>query len=102
MIAERLSEYRIMWILVLFDLPTETKRTKKLTLCFASSCFVTDSRCSNSPFILGTVQVRKTPTYIYAESNHSCLTWDKLEYSVLQTSSLAIWKSLSARKKKNQ
>ncbi len=26
---ERFSEYRIMWILVLFDLPTETKKEKK-------------------------------------------------------------------------
>lgn len=26
---ERLSEYRVMWILVFFDLPTETKRDKK-------------------------------------------------------------------------
>lgn len=26
---ERLSEYRIMWIMVLFDLPTETKRNRK-------------------------------------------------------------------------
>jgi CRISPR-associated protein Cas2 len=26
---ERLSEYRIMWILVFFDLPTETKKEKK-------------------------------------------------------------------------
>ncbi len=26
---DRLSEYRIMWILVLFDLPTETKKDKK-------------------------------------------------------------------------
>ncbi len=26
---ERLSEYRIMWVLVLFDLPTETKKEKK-------------------------------------------------------------------------
>jgi len=25
----RLNEYRIMWIMVLFDLPTETKRDKK-------------------------------------------------------------------------
>ena len=25
----RLSEYRVMWILVFFDLPTETKRDKK-------------------------------------------------------------------------
>lgn len=26
---DRLSEYRIMWILVFFDLPTETKKDKK-------------------------------------------------------------------------
>lgn len=26
---DRLSEYRIMWVLVLFDLPTETKRDRK-------------------------------------------------------------------------
>lgn len=27
---ERFSEYRIMWVLVFFDLPTETKKEKKL------------------------------------------------------------------------
>ena len=27
--AERLNEYRIMWILVFFDLPTETKKDRK-------------------------------------------------------------------------
>lgn len=26
---ERFSEYRVMWVLVLFDLPTETKKDKK-------------------------------------------------------------------------
>jgi len=34
MISERLSEYRIMWILVLFDLPTETKKDKKAYALF--------------------------------------------------------------------
>jgi len=29
MVAERFSEYRIMWVLVFFDLPTETKKEKK-------------------------------------------------------------------------
>lgn len=29
MIAERYNEYRIMWVLVLFDLPTETKKERK-------------------------------------------------------------------------
>jgi CRISPR-associated protein Cas2 len=27
---ERFSEYRIMWVLVFFDLPTETKKEKKI------------------------------------------------------------------------
>lgn len=27
---ERFSEYRIMWIIVLFDLPTETKKERKI------------------------------------------------------------------------
>lgn len=27
---DRLNEYRIMWVLVLFDLPTETKKERKL------------------------------------------------------------------------
>jgi len=31
---DRLSEYRIMWILVFFDLPTDTKRDKKAYLDF--------------------------------------------------------------------
>lgn len=31
---QRLNEYRIMWILVLFDLPTETKKEKKAYIDF--------------------------------------------------------------------
>jgi CRISPR-associated protein Cas2 len=30
----RLSSYRIMWVLVLFDLPTETKREKRIHALF--------------------------------------------------------------------
>lgn len=29
MIAKRFNEYRVMWLLVLFDLPTETKKDKR-------------------------------------------------------------------------
>lgn len=32
--TNRFSEYRIMWVLVLFDLPTETKKDKKVALTF--------------------------------------------------------------------
>ena len=31
---QRLSEYRIMWVLVLFDLPTETKKERKVAADF--------------------------------------------------------------------
>ncbi|MEA4904017.1 MAG: CRISPR-associated endonuclease Cas2, partial [Petrimonas sp.] len=27
---QRLSEYRVMWILVFFDLPTETRKERKI------------------------------------------------------------------------
>ena len=33
---ERLSEYRVMWVLVLFDLPTETKKDRKAATDFRS------------------------------------------------------------------
>ncbi len=32
--TDRFSEYRVMWILVLFDLPTETKKDKKAYATF--------------------------------------------------------------------
>ncbi len=31
---DRFSEYRIMWVLVLFDLPTETKKERKVAADF--------------------------------------------------------------------
>lgn len=34
---ERFSEYRIMWIFVFFDLPTETKRERKIYADFRKS-----------------------------------------------------------------
>lgn len=34
---ERFSEYRIMWVLVLFDLPTDTKKNKKAYVDFRKS-----------------------------------------------------------------
>ena len=40
---DRFSEYRIMWVLVLFDLPTETKKDKS----------------SNSPFMSAIVPAAK-------------------------------------------
>ena len=34
---DRFSEYRVMWVLVLFDLPTETKKDKKAYTDFRKS-----------------------------------------------------------------
>lgn len=34
---DRLSEYRIMWLLVFFDLPTETKKDKKAYTTFRNN-----------------------------------------------------------------
>ena len=34
---DRLSEYRIMWVLVFFDLPTETKTERKIASNFRKS-----------------------------------------------------------------
>lgn len=31
---ERLNAYRVMWVLVLFDLPTETKKERKVAAAF--------------------------------------------------------------------
>ena len=50
---DRFSEYRIMWILVFFDLPTETKKDKKE---FARDFVVTVSRCSSFPFMFAIAQ----------------------------------------------
>ena len=37
---DRFSEYRIMWVLVLFDLPTETKKDKKAYTDFRKNLIV--------------------------------------------------------------
>ena len=37
---ERLSEYRIMWVLVFFDLPTETKKDRKVYANFRKKLIV--------------------------------------------------------------
>lgn len=34
MLSERFSEYRIMWVMFLFDLPTETKKDRKASAEF--------------------------------------------------------------------
>ena len=42
----RLTEYRVMWILVFFDLPTETKKDKKRYTDFQFSIYI--RHCASS------------------------------------------------------
>ena len=37
---DRFSEYRIMWVLVLFDLPTETKKERKIYAQFRKKLMI--------------------------------------------------------------
>lgn len=61
---DRFSEYRIMWVLVLFDLPTETKKDKKAYADFKKICKGMDLPCSNSLYMFVIVQVVRMQRYI--------------------------------------
>ena len=65
---DRFSEYRIMWILVFFDLPTETKKDKKEYMLFrkrlqrdgfGKTLWAMGLPCFSFPFMYVTVQVWK-------------------------------------------
>lgn len=60
MIAERFSEYRVMWLLVLFDLPTETKKTYANITNSEKVSFRTALPCSSSPFTYAIVPAWRT------------------------------------------
>lgn len=61
---DRFSEYRIMWVLVLFDLPTETKKDKKAYAEFRKICKRMDLRCSSSLYMFVIVRVVRMRRYI--------------------------------------
>ena len=56
---DRFSEYRVMWILVLFDLPTETKKDKKAYAEFRKNCSVMVLRCFSFLFMYAIVRLVK-------------------------------------------
>ena len=58
---DRFSEYRIMWVLVLFDLPTETKKDKKAYADFKKNL---QRDGSNSLYMFVIVQVVRMQRYI--------------------------------------
>ena len=63
---ERLSEYRIMWVLVLFDLPTETKKEKKAYTDFRKKLITDGFTCFSFRYTCGTVPVVKILKCIYS------------------------------------
>lgn len=61
---ERFSEYRIMWVLVLFDLPTETKKIKRHMRTLEKICKRMDLRCFNFLYMFAIAQVVRMRRYI--------------------------------------
>lgn len=63
---DRFSEYRIMWVLVFFDLPTESKRERKLYADFRKKLLQDGFTMFQFPFMYGIVLVGRMPMYISA------------------------------------
>ena len=88
---DRFSEYRIMWVLVLFDLPTETKKDKKAYTDFRKnlqkdgftmfqfSIYV--RHCASSEN--ATVHINRVKSFLpeYGQVGIMCIT-DKRKHSV--------------------
>ena len=62
---DRFSEYRIMWVLVFFDLPTESKRERKLYADFRKK-LLQDGFTMFQFSMYGIVLVGRMPMYISA------------------------------------
>ena len=60
---DRFSEYRIMWVLVLFDLPTETKKEKKAYSDFRKNLQRDALPCFSSLFMCDIVPAKKMQQY---------------------------------------
>lgn len=66
---DRYSEYRVMWILVFFDLPTETQKDKKAYALFRKNLQKDGFTMFNSQSIFVIVQVMKMQKFISKELN---------------------------------
>lgn len=59
----RFSKYRVMWLQVFFDLPTETKKTGRHTPNSRKDSSTTDSPCSSSASMSDTAPAARTWLY---------------------------------------
>lgn len=56
-----------MWVLILFDLPTETKKRRKPMWILGNDCCGMDLPCFSFPSMSVTAQAKKMQMYIYFE-----------------------------------
>ena len=61
---DRFSEYRIMWVLVLFDLPTDTKKERKAYATFRKRIMADGFTMFQFSIYLHIVRAMKTPKCI--------------------------------------
>lgn len=61
---DRFSEYRVMWVLVLFDLPTETKKEKRRMWISGKIYKEMDLRCFSFLFMSAIVLVARMRPYM--------------------------------------
>ena len=59
----RLNQYRSMWVLVFFDLPTDTRKNRKVAASFRKSLLTDGFEMFNSLFMYVTVPVGKMPKF---------------------------------------
>lgn len=86
----RFSEYRIMWVLVLFDLPTETKKDKKAYVDFKKNLQKDGfTMFQFSIYVRHCASSENAEVHI-KELNLSYRSMGRLELCVLQISNLEI------------
>ena len=95
---DRFSEYRIMWVLVLFDLPTDTKKDKK-----AYADFRKNLQKDGFTMFQFSIYVRHCASSENAdvhikELNLSYRSLDRWELYVLRTNNLVILSSFMGKK----
>ena len=72
---ERFNSYRIMWVLVLYDLPTETKKMRKDAQDFREALVKDGFDLFQFTFVI--VPVEKMPKYISTVSSDGYLPMEK-------------------------
>ena len=92
---DRFSEYRIMWVLVLFDLPTDTKKDKK-----AYADFRKNLQKDGFTMFQFSIYVRHCASSENADVhiNLSYRSLDRWELYVLRTNNLVILSSFMGKK----